>query len=80
MEIVLRVASAGYDLWYVPAMRALATGFRRGGRRSAICTSINRGLGVSQALADALVWDGSQAAGRSRPAAKLLKDLFRSRG
>lgn len=75
VEIVLRIASAGYDLWYVPACELF---HRIPTRRTSLgyLTSINRGLGVSQSLADALVWDGSASRWASASGRKLLKELI----
>ena len=74
VEIVLRVASAGYELWYVPAM---ALRHRIPARRTSLgyLTSINRGLGVSQSLADALVWDGAASSWAVASGRKLLKEF-----
>ena len=38
-------------------------------------TSINRGLGVSQSLADALVWEGAASSWAVASGRKLLKEL-----
>ena len=74
VEIVLRVASAGYELWYVPAM---ALRHRIPTRRTTLgyLTSINRGLGISQSLADALVWDGPASTWAVASGRKLLKEF-----
>ena len=55
VEIVLRIAGAGYELWYVPAVRAPPQDPARGGPRCDISSPSTAALGVSQALADALV-------------------------
>jgi glycosyltransferase involved in cell wall biosynthesis len=74
VEIVLRIGASGRELWYIPectlAHRILP-------RRTTLgyMTAINRGLGVSQALADALVWDGSSAAWLGAASLKLAKDV-----
>jgi len=72
VEIVLRVASAGYDLWYVPAM-ALRHWIPTRRTSLGYLISINRGLGISQALADALVWDGAASSWAVASGKKLLK-------
>lgn len=86
VEIVLRIGGAGYELWYVPACelnhRIPASRISPG-----YLGSINRSLGVSQALADALVSRGSnlewvwgsalQAARELRGLAKLSLDAAR---
>jgi GT2 family glycosyltransferase len=74
VEIVLRVASAGYELWYVPTM---ALHHRIPARRTSLgyLASINRGLGVSQSLADALVWEGDAGRWATASGRKLLQEL-----
>jgi hypothetical protein len=74
VEIVLRVASAGHQLWYLPECRLL---HRIPARRTTLAylTAINRGLGASQALADAMVWPGSSAAWLGASSWKLVKDV-----
>ena len=73
MEIVLRIASAGHELWYVPDCGLL---HRIPPRRTTLAylTAINRGLGASQALADAMAWSGSTAAWFGTTSWKLVKD------
>jgi GT2 family glycosyltransferase len=58
VEIVLRIAGVGRELWYVPECELY---HRIPARRISLwyLININRNLGVSQALADALVFDGS---------------------
>jgi GT2 family glycosyltransferase len=74
VEIVLRIASEGYELWYVPACELR---HRIPSRRTSLryLIAINRGLGISQALADALVWEGSGAGWMAASARKLAKDV-----
>jgi glucosyl-dolichyl phosphate glucuronosyltransferase len=74
VEIVLRIASAGHELWYVPECRLL---HRIPTRRTALAylTAINRGLGASQALADAMAWPSTTAAWFRAASWKLVKDV-----
>jgi glucosyl-dolichyl phosphate glucuronosyltransferase len=74
VEIVLRIASGGHELWYLPDCRLL---HRIPSSRTTLgyLTAINRGLGVSQALADVLVWQGSSAGWLGASSWKLLKDV-----
>ena len=74
VEIVLRIASEGYELWYVPDCRLR---HRIPPQRTSLpyLTAINRGLGVSQALADAMVWSGSSAGWVRTSSLKLMKDV-----
>lgn len=57
VEIVLRIAGIGYELWYVPQC---VLNHRIPARRFSprYLRKINRSLGISQALADALVSEG----------------------
>ena len=73
-EIVLRIASEGYELWYVPDCRLR---HRIPPQRTSLpyLAAINRGLGVSQALADAMVWSGSSAGWVRTSSLKLMKDV-----
>jgi GT2 family glycosyltransferase len=58
VEIVLRISAAGYALWYVPECKIHhRIPLRR--THPAYLRDINRNLGVSQTLADALVYTGS---------------------
>jgi GT2 family glycosyltransferase len=74
VEIVLRIASEGHELWYLPDCKLL---HRIPPHRTTLgyLTAINRGLGVSQALTDALVWQGSSAGWFGASSWKLMKDL-----
>lgn len=74
VEIVLRIASQGYELWYVPDCRLR---HRIPPQRTSLryLAAINRGLGVSQALADAMVWPGSSAGWVRTSSLKLMKDM-----
>jgi len=74
VEIVLRIASEGYELWYVPDCRLR---HRIPPQRTSLpyLAAINRGLGVSQALADAMVWSGSSAGWVRTSSLKLMKDV-----
>jgi len=58
VEIVLRISAADYALWYVPECR-LHHRIPITRTRPAYLRDINRNLGVSQTLADALVYKGS---------------------
>jgi glycosyltransferase involved in cell wall biosynthesis len=60
VEIVLRIAGIGHELWYVPQC---TLHHRIPARRISppYLKDINRNLGISQTLADALVSDGSIA-------------------
>jgi GT2 family glycosyltransferase/SAM-dependent methyltransferase len=75
VEIVLRVAAAGYELWYVPECELR---HRIPVRRMSpqYLSDINRSLGVSQAMADAMVWEGSRTAWVGTAARRIVKDLF----
>jgi hypothetical protein len=58
VEIALRIAGSGRELWYVPQC---ALHHQIPARRTTVryMVAMNRNLGISQALADALVFDGS---------------------
>lgn len=60
VEMSLRVAGSGYELWYTPACELR---HRIPERRTsfAYVAAMTRALGASQAYADALVWEGSVA-------------------
>ena len=60
VEIVLRIASAGYALWYTP-MCTLHHQIPAWRTTKRYLKTINRNLGVSQSLADALVSEGTVA-------------------
>jgi GT2 family glycosyltransferase len=72
VEIVLRISGHGYELWYVPECKLH---HKIPVRRISLpyLIEINRGLGISQALADALVWDGTSTGWVSASARKLAK-------
>jgi glycosyltransferase involved in cell wall biosynthesis len=76
VEIVLRIAGVGYELWYVPQCQLR---HQIPARRTTLryLIDINRGLGVSQALADALVWQDSGVRWMGISARKVARD-FRS--
>jgi hypothetical protein len=74
VEIVLRIASRGLELWYVPECKLLHR-IPPGRTTLQYLAAINRGLGVSQAFADALVWPGSGAAWFRGASWKLAKDV-----
>jgi glycosyltransferase involved in cell wall biosynthesis len=60
VEIVLRIRSAGYDIWYNPACQLMH--FIPAKRTSQkYLVDINYGLGISQQLSDAIVCDRSYA-------------------
>jgi len=79
VEIVLRIGGVGYELWYVPECELR---HRLPARRMSprYLRDINRSLGISQALADALVFEGSVLqwfGGAASKAAKQLLGLVR---
>jgi glycosyltransferase involved in cell wall biosynthesis len=58
VEIVLRIRSAGYDIWYNPACKLLHyIPARRTEHQYLI--NINYGLGISQLMGDSLTWSHS---------------------
>jgi GT2 family glycosyltransferase len=59
VEIVLRIRSAGYALWFVPECK-LHHRIPIARTRPEYLRNINRNLGISQTLADALVYKGSE--------------------
>jgi len=74
VEIVLRISGAEYELWYVPECELV---HRIPARRISLgyLIAINRALGISQTLADVLVWEGSDGAWFAASARKLAKDV-----
>jgi GT2 family glycosyltransferase len=74
MEMVLRIGGRGYDVWYVPECQLF---HRIPQRRMSLryLVRINCCLGVSQALAEALVWSGSSRAWLVASSRKLLADM-----
>jgi glucosyl-dolichyl phosphate glucuronosyltransferase len=60
VEIALRIAGSGRDLWYVPRCE-LHHQIPARRMTSAYMVSMNRNLGISQSLADALVFEGSSS-------------------
>jgi len=58
VEIALRIAGSGRELWYVPQCE-LHHQIPTQRTTVAYMVSMNRNLGISQALADALVFEGS---------------------
>jgi glycosyltransferase involved in cell wall biosynthesis len=58
VEIVLRIGGAGYELWYVPECE-LRHRIPVGRISPPYLRAINRSLGVSQAMADVLIAEGS---------------------
>lgn len=58
VEIVLRIRSAGYDIWYNPACKLMH--FIPAKRTEhKYLVHINYGLGISQQMSDSLVWHSS---------------------
>ncbi|ARV61769.1 glycosyl transferase family 2 [Nostocales cyanobacterium HT-58-2] len=58
VEMVLRIRSAGYDIWYNPACKLMHfIPSRRIEQKYLI--NINYGLGISQLMSDGLVWHSS---------------------
>jgi glycosyltransferase involved in cell wall biosynthesis len=58
VEIVLRIRSAGYDIWYNPACKLMHfIPSRRTEQKYLV--KINYGLGISQLMSDGLVWRSS---------------------
>jgi len=58
VEIVLRIRSAGYDIWYNPACKLMHfIPSKRIDQKYLI--NINYGLGISQLMSDGLVWHSS---------------------
>jgi hypothetical protein len=73
VEIVLRIAATGRELWFLPECAMI---HRIPPHRTTVpyMAALNRGLGVSQALADALVWPGSTAGWLRAASLKLMRD------
>jgi glycosyltransferase involved in cell wall biosynthesis len=79
VEIVLRVAGGGHELWYVPSC-VLHHFIPKQRTTLRYLTEINRNLGISQALADALVSEPRSSKWFFDPVSKLVKfttDLVR---
>ncbi|UKO97244.1 glycosyltransferase [Nostoc sp. UHCC 0870] len=58
VEMVLRIRSAGYDIWYNPACKLLHyIPTRRTEHKYLV--NINYGLGISQLMGDSLTWNNS---------------------
>jgi glycosyltransferase involved in cell wall biosynthesis len=79
VEIVLRVAGGGRELWYVPSC-TLRHFIPRHRTTLRYLTEINRNLGISQALADALVSEPRSSKWFIAPVSKFAKfatDLIR---
>jgi GT2 family glycosyltransferase len=76
VEIVLRIAATGRELWYLPECKLI---HRILPRRTTLryMSAINRGLGVSQAFADAMVWQGSGPGWFGASSVKLAKEVRR---
>jgi glycosyltransferase involved in cell wall biosynthesis len=73
VEMILRIGGQGYDVWYVPQCQLLHK-IPRQRMSLRYLVRINRCLGVSQALADALVWSGSSRGWLAASTRKLLAD------
>jgi GT2 family glycosyltransferase len=76
VEIVLRIAAAGFDLWYVPACR-LAHRIPAWRTTVRYLTAIARGLGASQSLADALCWAGDPRTWFRASTRRLITEVMR---
>ena len=79
VEIVLRIRGAGYALWYVPECELR---HRIPARRMAqrYLRSISFNLGISQALSDVLVWEGSASSWRIASTVNVLQQILRFLG
>jgi len=76
VEIVLRIAGSGRELWYVPQCELH---HQIPARRTTVryMVSLNRNLGISQALADALVFEGRASQWVSQATANTTKQIAR---
>ena len=74
VEIVLRIRSAGYSLWYIPKCKVRHIIPQRRTTRKYLI-SINYNLGISQLYADAMVWKGSYSSWRDFTFHGLLESL-----